>query len=152
MRMIPLVALGLIVAAAHSIPARAVEWMSGTELIGHCQDYLEHPTGLDGVACASYVQGFLGGAEATDATVASSVSSLYRDRSSLLSRAADTRVKQRLERFGPTSYAGYCLARTVPNTEVVIRVIDFIASHPESADLTAQDVVYGALKEFFPCT
>lgn len=131
--------------------ARAVEWMTGSELIGHCREYVEHPTSLDGVACASYVQGFLGGAEATDAVVAETVRMQYRERSSLLNRAAETRVKQRLDRFGPTVYAGYCLPREVSNTEVVATVIAFIAGHPESADLTAQDVVYGALKEFYPC-
>lgn len=131
--------------------ARAVEWMTGSELIGHCREYVEHPTSLDGIACASYVQGFLGGAEATDAVVAETVRQQYRERSRFASRAAETRVKQRLERFGPTAYAGYCLPREVSNTGVVATVIAFIAAHPESAELTAQDVVYGALKEFYPC-
>lgn len=151
MKILSAMALSFALVMIVSPPARAVEWMTGSELIGHCRDYVEHPTSLDGVACASYVQGFLGGAEATDAVVAETVRQQYRERSRLLTRAAETRVKQRLDRFGPTAYAGYCLPKEASNTEVVAKVIAFIAGHPESAELTAQDVVYGALKEFYPC-
>ena len=145
-----LITAGLIVTAA-SAKVHAVEWMSGTELIGHCKDYTEHPTSLDGVACASYVQGFLGGAEATDGVVADTIRSRLDDRSSFEQRVINTRIGRRLQQFGATAFANYCLPKDVPNTEVVINVINYIVTHPESKDMTAQDLVYSALKEHYPC-
>jgi len=131
---------------------QAVEWMTGSELINHCKEYEEHPTSMDGIVCASYIQGFLGGAEVTDGVVVSKFRNPGNaDRDSFENRAFNSRVTRRFERFGPTSYADYCLPKDIPTVTVIKEVIDYIAAHPESASLTAQNLVYNTLKEFHPC-
>lgn len=146
-----MILLGAFLLLGGATNSRALEWMTGSELVTHCKEFYEHPTSLDGIACASYVQGFLGGAEATDGVVAARARSQSSSGSSFTERAIQTRLRNRLERFGPTVYANYCLPRSVPNTEVIRNVIEYIANHPEAVDMSAQDVVYGALKEFYPC-
>ncbi|MAU40717.1 MAG: hypothetical protein CMF31_03755 [Kordiimonas sp.] len=132
-------------------PAKAVEWMSGKELIGHCKEFAEHPTSLDGVSCSSFVQGFLGGAEATDAVVVKKLHSRKDEFSSLEKRIFDTRIRQWQQTYGPTAYADYCLPRAETNTAVVRSVIRYIAAHPESEKYTAPELVYKSLLESYPC-
>ena len=150
--------LGLVAGAlaaltlAVSAPAGAVKWVSGSELIGHCQAYVDAPTSLDGVVCVAYIQGFLGGAEATDAEVENSVRAEYPERSDYMKRVVRTRVSaSRIELFGATALANYCLPLAEPTSRVVANVVAYIESHPEQESLNAQEIVYGALQEYYPC-
>ena len=131
--------------------AHAVKWVSGQEFTGHCRAYLDAPTSLDGVVCVAYIQGFLGGAEATDAEVERAVRAEYAERATLLDRAVETRVRSRVRQFGATYYAHYCLPVAEPVTRVVANIIAYIDAHPEAETLNAQETVYGALQEFYPC-
>ncbi|MFN3233231.1 MAG: Rap1a/Tai family immunity protein [Alphaproteobacteria bacterium] len=141
-----------LVLAFAAVPAQAVKWVSGPELIGHCKAYTDAPTSLDGVVCVAYIQGFLGGAEATDATVEENVLSQYQqDHSAFMRRVVRTRLGRSVEEYGATALANYCLPLAEPVTRVVLRVVQYIDAHPEAESLNAQEVVYGALKEHYPC-
>ncbi len=60
-------------------------------------------------ACLSYITGFIDGALATDPQVAGGVVKVTRELNTLTERALRTRVATRLERYGPSYYAGFCL-------------------------------------------
>jgi hypothetical protein len=67
-------------------------------------------------------------------------------------RAIRTRLGSRIERYGPSYYAEFCLGEPVPLAEVA-RVV--IADLLELEDLEgrelARDVVYATLRDEFPC-
>ena len=67
-------------------------------------------------------------------------------------RAIRTRLGSRIDRYGPSYYAEFCLGEPVPLAEVA-RVV--IADLLELEDLEgrelARDVVYATLRDEFPC-
>lgn len=152
MKRITLGAYTALLFCALAMPASAVKWVSGEELIGHCKAYMDAPTSLDGVVCVAYIQGFLGGAEATDATVEQNVLSQYQqNHSDFMRRVVRTRLGRSVEEYGATALADYCLPLAEPVTRVVNQVVVYIDEHPEAHSLNAQEIVYGALKEHYPC-
>jgi len=143
--------LSALIVLAVATPTLAVKWVSGEELIGHCKAYNDAPTSLDGIVCVAYVQGFLGGAEATDPAVEENVRAQYPQPTDFMERVVRTRLGRQVEQFGATALAGYCLPVAEPVTQVVFNIVTFIDGHPESASMTAQEIVYGALKQYYPC-
>lgn len=131
----------------------AVESLSTAELASHCDHYRENPEGEDGIFCVRYIQGFIDGAVATDERVALNVAAEYEDdQESFTERAIRTRLGSRLERFGPSYYAEFCLGAPVPLAEVVERVVDSLAEAEFTPDdQRARDVVYQVLREHYPC-
>ncbi len=133
-------------------PAFAVEAMSTDELLSHCDKYYDDDAEEDRIFCVRYIQGFIDGAVATDERVMRNVAEEYEKQETFSERAKRTRVGSRLERYGATSYAGYCLGDPVPLREVVLHVVEdaqdpeLIASNP-----LARDLVYATLRTHYPC-
>lgn len=130
----------------------AVEALSTDELAEHCEIYLNEPDGEDGIFCVRYIQGFIDGAVATDARVTFNVAAEYDRDESFSERAIRTRLGNRIEEFGSSYYAEFCLGEPVPLKEVVDTVVadilnpDLIANQP-----LARDVVYATLRREYPC-
>ncbi len=145
-------AIGFIVISAAANDARAVEALSTEELIAHCAVYEQDPDGEDGIFCVRYIQGFIDGAVVTDERVTYNVANEYDRDETFTERAIRTRLGSRIDRYGPSYYAEFCLGEPVPLAEVA-RVV--IADLLELEDLEgrelARDVVYATLRTEYPC-
>jgi hypothetical protein len=138
--------------AVHTGEVRAVEALSTEELVSHCAVYDENPDGEDGIFCVRYIQGFIDGAVATDERVTFNVADEYDGEESFSERAIRTRLGSRIERFGASYYAEFCLGEPVPLSEVVDLVIEDLLDGERTAGRTlARDVVYGTLRREYPC-
>jgi len=130
----------------------AVEPLSTTELVSHCDKYYDEQAAEDRVFCVRYIQGFIDGAVATDERVARNVVKEYEKDESYSQRAARTRIGNRLERYGSSVYADFCLGDPVPLREVVERVVaDAQDDARVKADPLARDLVYRSLRQHYPC-
>ena len=132
--------------------AWAVEALTTAELVSHCDKYYVESAEEDRIFCVRYIQGFIDGAIATDERVMRNVAQEYESKESYSERAQRTRIGSRLERFGATSYAGYCLGDPVPLREVVEYVVED-AQDPQriTANPLARDLVYSTLRDHYPC-
>lgn len=132
--------------------AWAVEALSTAELVSHCNKYHEPDAKEDRTFCVRYIQGFIDGAVATDERVTQNVANEYEKEESFSERAKRTRIGSRLERYGATVYADYCLGDPVPLREVVEHVVEdsmdqtMVANNP-----LARDLVYSTLRIHYPC-
>ena len=132
--------------------AWAVEALTTAELVSHCDKYYDEAAEEDRIFCVRYIQGFIDGAIATDERVMQSVAEEYQKEETFSERAKRTRVGSRLDRFGATSYAGYCLGDPVPLREVVEYAVEDardparIAAYP-----LARELVYATLRDHYPC-
>jgi hypothetical protein len=132
--------------------AWAVEALSTAELVSHCDKYHDTEATEDRIFCVRYIQGFIDGAVVTDERVTRNVAEEYEKESSFSSRAKRTRIGSRLERYGATVYAEYCLGDPVPLREVVEHVVEdsqneeLVAANP-----LARDLVYSTLRSHYPC-
>jgi len=145
--------LTLLIALLLASPtARAVEALTTDELMSHCEKYYDEQAREDRVFCMRYIQGFIDGAVATDELVMRNVIEEYGMSESFSQRAARTRIGNRLDRYGASVYADYCLGDPVPLKEVVEYVVQD-ATDPErvAANPLARDLVYQTLREHYPC-
>ena len=102
--------------------------------------------------CVRYIQGFIDGAVATDERVARNVVKEYEKEESYSQRAARTRIGNRLNRYGSSVYADFCLGDPVPLKEVVEHVVaDLEDAERVKANPLARDVVYQTLRRDYPC-
>lgn len=147
-------ALPAIAAVLFLLPhdARAVEALDTEELVSHCVHYEADPEGEDGIFCVRYIQGFIDGAVATDERVTFSVADEYDRDESFTERAIRTRVGNRILRYGPSFYAGFCLGEPLPLETVVEEVIEDLMDPEIVRNLPlARELVYGTLVREFPC-
>ena len=145
-----LVSLALIFSPQHE--AVAVEPLSAIELALHCKQMHAAPEGVDGIFCIRYVQGFIDGAIATDERVTLNVAEEYHKEESFSERATRVRLGQRLEKYGGSYYAEFCLGEPSPLAEVVAKVAASLEQNPPTSDTQlARDVVYKTLREQYPC-
>jgi len=133
--------------------AWGVEPLSSEELLSHCDKYQDPAAEADRIFCLRYIQGFIDGAVATDERVMSNVANEYESEESFTERAKRTRIGARLERYGATVYADYCLGDPVPLSEVVAHVVE----DAQDAELVARiplarELVFRALRMHYPCT
>lgn len=134
-------------------PAMAVEILSSEELLSHCNRYHEPEAEADRIFCLRYIQGFIDGAVATDERVMQNVARELGAEESFSERAARTRIGSRLNRYGASGYAEYCLGDPVPLKEVVEHVVDDAQDPAVVARLPrARDLVYAALRSHYPCS
>lgn len=132
--------------------ARAVEALSTEELISHCAVYDEDPDGEDGIFCVRYIQGFIDGAVATDERVAYNVADEYGIDETPTERAIRARLGSRIELFGSSFYAEFCLGEPLPLAEVARKVItDLMQLESLEGRELARDVVYETLRREYPC-
>ncbi|MCB1757328.1 MAG: hypothetical protein KDJ38_17525, partial [Gammaproteobacteria bacterium] len=130
----------------------AVETLSADELASHCRHYPDDPTGNDATFCVRYIQGFIDGAIATDERVIENVASELEVEENLSQRAMRTRIGSRIQRYGSSYYAEFCLGAPVALKEVAETVIsDLIERENINERLTARGAVYQTLREKYPC-
>jgi hypothetical protein len=133
-------------------PALAVEALSTEELMSHCDRYHDESAREDRIFCVRYIQGFIDGAVATDGRVTRNVVKEYDREETYSERAARTRIGKRLERFGASVYAEFCLGDPVPLREVVEHVVeDATDAERVAANPLARELVYQTLREHYPC-
>jgi hypothetical protein len=144
------VLLALILAPQHE--AMAVEPLSAIELASHCKQLRAAPEGADGIFCIRYVQGFIDGAVATDERVTLNVAEEYHKEETFSERATRIRIGQRLETYGGSYYAEFCLGEPSSLADVVAKVAAGLEQNPPTSDtLLARNVVYKTLREQYPC-
>ena len=145
-------AIGIFMISAGASDAQAVEALSTEELISHCVVYEEDPDGEDGIFCVRYIQGFIDGAVVTDERVTYNVADEYDREETFTERAIRTRLGSRIDRYGPSYYAEFCLGEPVPLAEVVRVVIaDLLQLENLEGRELARDVVYATLRREYPC-
>ena len=139
-------------ALAMASTADAVEPLSTEELTLHCAVYEDDPDGEDGIFCVRYIQGFIDGAVVTDERVTYNVADEADRSESFTERAIRTRVSSRVDRYGPSVYADFCLGEPVPLREVVEVVVDNLLNTEFVREMPlARDVVYASLRTTYPC-
>lgn len=145
-------AIGIVTTSVVASDALAVEALSTEELISHCAVYEEDPEGEDGIFCVRYIQGFIDGAVVTDERVTYNVANEYDREETFTERAIRTRLGSRIDRYGPSYYAEFCLGEPVPLAEVVSVVISDLSQIDslEGREL-AREVVYASLRREYPC-
>jgi len=145
-------AIGIVMVSALASDAQAVEALSTEELISHCVVYEEDPDGEDGIFCVRYIQGFIDGAVATDERVTYNVANEYDREETFTERAIRTRLGSRIDRYGPSYYAEFCLGEPLPLAEVVrVVVADLLQLENLEGRELARDVVYATLRTEYPC-
>ena len=145
-------AIGTLVISVAASNAWAVEALSTEELISHCAVYDEDPEGEDGIFCVRYIQGFIDGAVATDERVAYNVADEYERVETATERAIRARLGERIERFGSSFYAEFCLGEPLPLAEVANKIIaDLMKLESLEGRELARDVVYETLRREYPC-
>ena len=145
-------ATALLLGMLYANEATAVEALSTEELISHCVVYEDDPDGEDGIFCVRYIQGFIDGAVATDERVTYNVAAEYDRDETFTERAIRTRLGSRIERYGPSFYAEFCLGDPVPLAEVVeVVVADLLCLDSLDGRERARDVVYATLRREYPC-
>jgi hypothetical protein len=145
-------AIGIVAFSAAASDAQAVEALSTEELISHCAVYEEDPEGEDGIFCVRYIQGFIDGAVVTDERVTYNVANEYDRDETFTERAIRTRLGSRLDRYGPSYYAEFCLGEPLPLAEVARVVIaDLLALEDIEGRELAREVVYETLRREYPC-
>ena len=147
-----MILLSVVTLSVLASKAHGVEALSTAELKAHCEVYERDPEGTDGVFCVRYIQGFIDGAVVTDERVTFNVADEADRQETFTQRAARTRVGARLNLYGPSVYAEFCLGEPVPLREVVEVIITDLL-HPQTVDDVplARDVVYGTLRRAYPC-
>ena len=145
-------AIGIVMTSVVASDALAVEALSTEELISHCAVYEEDPEGKDGIFCVRYIQGFIDGAVVTDERVTYNVANEYDREETFTERAIRTRLGSRIDRYGPSYYAEFCLGEPLPLAEVVRVVISDLSQIDslEGREL-AREVVYATLRREYPC-
>ena len=142
----------IVVAMSMITIAHAVEALSTEELTSHCVVYEQDPDGADGIFCVRYIQGFIDGAVVTDERVTYNVADEVDRDESFTERAIRTRVGSRLNLYGPSVYAEFCLGEPVPLREVVEVVVADLLDAKFVRDMPlARDVVYATLRKTYPC-
>lgn len=133
-------------------PSKAVETLSSKELAAHCVHYVEDPDSKDGIFCLRYIQGFIDGAVATDERVTMNVAAEYQKEETWIDRAVRTRLGSRMDRYGPSFYAEFCLGAPVPLADVVNQVVSSLQDGQSTTNTTsARDLVYLTLRTHYPC-
>ena len=145
-------AIGMLIISVAAGNAWAVEALSTEELISHCAVYDEDPDGKDGIFCVRYIQGFIDGAVVTDERVAYNVADEYERSETPTERAIRARLASRIELFGSSYYAGFCLGEPLPLADVVRKVItDLLKLESLEGRELAREVVFETLRREYPC-
>jgi hypothetical protein len=131
--------------------AAAIEPLGAPDLKEICTPAKIDPAAPDARQCILYVKGFLDGAVATDGRVAENVASEIEREETFTERAIRTRVINRLEKYGPSAYAEFCVGRPDPIADVVLHVIEELDRYEDLEGVQAQTVVYASLRRHYPC-
>ena len=130
----------------------AIEPLTAAQLNDVCADSREKRDSPKARLCIYYVKGFLDGAVATDGRVAENVVAEIEAEETFTDRAIRTRVGSRLQNYGPSVYAEFCVGQPDPIADVVLHVIEELDRHEDLERIQAQSVVYSSLRRHYPCT
>ncbi|MDJ0926694.1 MAG: Rap1a/Tai family immunity protein [Gammaproteobacteria bacterium] len=141
-RLTTIVATGLLA----SQPVFGLNTMTAGELAEDCTGPSEAVT----PTCVAFVRGFIDGALATDPRVAMNVERELNRDESFAERAYRTRLGQRMDRYGPSFFADFCIPTPVPLQDIVNQVA---AELRQVADRNepARELVYRTLRRGYPC-
>ena len=131
--------------------ASSIEPLSAAQLQQACVDYREQADSPWSLLCVYYVKGFLDGAVATDGRVAENVASEISEQEGFTERAIRTRVINRLQKFGPSVYAEFCVGQPDPIVDVVQHVVEELDRYDNLEGVQAQTIVYASLRRHYPC-
>lgn len=132
--------------------ALAITPMKTVDLIEHCRAYSEQPESADTLVCTHYIQGFIAGAIATDDRVSRNVVKEISESASYAERYSAVRFGRKIDRFGPTYFAEFCVPEEVPLLAVVEKVVFDLKSPDFFSDAPlARDAVYKALRKDYAC-
>ena len=145
----PTVFLICLLALALPGTARAMDVLNAEGLAAGCLTG-EAQAALAGTACMMYVRGFIDGAIATDPRVVTNVTREYEEKETFSERAARTRIGSRLDRYGPSVFAEFCIPQPVPLSEINSRVIDSLRGDHDPNE-PARELVYRVLRQHYPC-
>lgn len=132
-------------------PAGAIEPKTAESLREVCADALDDLESDASQLCVAYVRGFLDGAVATDGRVADNVTREIEEEETFTKRAIRTRVINRLETYGDSVYAEFCIGQPDPIIDVVQHVIEEFDEYDDLEGVQAQSVVYRSLRRHYPC-
>ncbi len=133
-------------------PASAIEPLSAQQLHEVCVAGDEGADANEERLCVYFVKGFLDGAVATDGRVAENVvAEISSGNETFSQRAIRTRVIDRIQRYGPSVYAKFCVGQPDPIADVVQHVIEELDRYDSLEGVQAQTVVYSSLKRHYPC-
>ena len=141
----------IVVGSFGAINASAIEPLTAAELKLICTDVELTAKDSESRPCITYVKGFLDGAVATDGRVAENVASEFDEEETFSQRAIRTRVIDRLDRFGPSVYAEFCVGQPDPIAEVVLHVLEELERYDDLTGVQAQSVVYASLRRHYAC-
>lgn len=125
--------------------AQALETLTAGQLADECLDSPQVPAG-----CLAYVRGFIDGALATDPRVAMNVERELAREESFSERAFRTRLGPRMDRFGPSYFADFCIPTPVPMAQIVAGIVDELKQITDRAE-PAREFVYRQLRTSYPC-
>ena len=131
--------------------ASAIEPLTAEQLQQACVEFKGQADSAYSALCVYYVKGFLDGAVATDGRVAENVAAEIEEAESFTERAIRTRVGSRLEEYGPSVYAEFCVGQPDPIAEVVMHVVEELERYDDLEGVQAQNVVYASLRRHYPC-
>lgn len=148
-RIILLSAVGMLLGLAPVTRLMAMDILTTEELAVQCLDN-QDSTPSPGAGCMAYLRGFIDGAIATDPAVTMNVARELEEQETFSERALRTRVGSRLDRYGPSFFAEFCISLPVPLAEIGGHVLTSLAEQRGSQD-PARDTVYQVLKRHYPC-
>lgn len=146
---LPTVLLTCLAVLAPLGEARAMDVLDARTLAAGCLTAETH-TGPAGTACMMYVRGFIDGAIATDPRVVTNVTREYEGKETFSERAARTRIGSRLDRYGPSVFAEFCIPQPVPLSEISSQVIESLRGDHDPNE-PARELVYRVLRQHYPC-
>lgn len=127
------------------VPAHALDTLTAGQLADDCLRSGEVPSG-----CVAYVRGFIDGALATDPRVAINVEREIARDESFSERAFRTRLGPRMDRYGPSYFADFCIPNPVPIQEIVASLVEELRELSDRGE-PAREFVYRQLRRAYPC-
>ena len=140
----------LLAALAWVTPATAFDTLTAGELKTACTAESASAPSSVPERCTFYVHGFLDGAFATDPRVASNVERALSSEESFSERAFRTRLGPRIDRFGPSVFADFCVPLSLPLDMVVGDVLEEVVKAVDMGE-PARELVYRSLRTHYPC-
>lgn len=132
--------------------ASAIEPLTAQQLQEFCADAATSYETTESWLCIYYVKGFLDGAVATDGRVAENVvAEIEEEQETFTERAIRTRVINRLQEYGPSVYAEFCVGQPDPIADVILHVNEELDRYVHLEGVQAQTIVYDSLRRHYPC-
>lgn len=127
-------------------PAQGLDTMTAGQLADACLSSEQDA----GASCLAYVRGFIDGALATDPRVTMNVERALAREESFSERAFRTRLGSRMDRYGPSFFADFCIPTPVPLQDIVTSLVTDLGKVDDRAE-PAREFLYRHLRQNYPC-